>query len=73
VIAYSLHQNIIDAVTGGHDVTRRNNHGSTTCSKISASRAAFRCRSSRSMDNPALNAFATGLNRKQYAITSQPD
>ena len=47
----------------------RRSRGSTICWKISASRAASRCRSSRSWRTPALNAFASGMNEKQYAVT----
>ncbi len=46
-IAYKFHQSMIDALTGGHEVTRKEEPSSTICWKISASRAAFRCRSSR--------------------------
>jgi heat shock protein HtpX len=45
VIAYFFHQSMIDAVTGGHDVTRQEEPRLYICLKISASRAASPCRS----------------------------
>ena len=47
----------------------RKSRGFTICWKICASRAASPCRRWRIADDDALNAFATGLNEKQYSIT----
>ena len=70
LIAYKFHQSMIDAVTGGaRGDARRRSRGSTICWKISASRAASPCRSCKVMEDDALNAFATGMNEKQYSIT----
>src|SRR6185295_6392659 len=44
-IAYFFNQRLIDAVTGGEEVTRKDQPGSTISLRTSASRAAFRCRS----------------------------
>lgn len=48
VIAYYFHQSMIDALTGGREVTRAEQPRLYTLWKISASRAASPCRSSRS-------------------------
>ena len=69
VIAYYFHQSMIDAVTGGREVTRPNSRGSTICWKTCAFRAASPCPKLKVMESDALNAFATGMNEKQYAIT----
>lgn len=45
LIAYRFHQRMIDALTGGHEVTRREQPRLYNLLEISASRAAFRCRS----------------------------
>ena len=47
VIAYFFHQSMIDAVTGGEESPGSSSPGSTISWKISASRAASRCRNSR--------------------------
>src|SRR6476660_4223716 len=69
VIAYFFHQNMIDAVTGGEDVTRQQqprlyNLLENLCISRGISMPKLKV-----MDSPALNAFATGLNRRQYAVT----
>lgn len=69
VIAYYFHQSIIDAVTGGHTVARKDeprlyNLLENLCISRGIAMPALKV-----MDSPALNAFATGLNDKQYAIT----
>jgi heat shock protein HtpX len=69
LIAYRFHQAMIDAVTGGHDVTRKDeprlyNLLENLC--ISRGIAMPRLKL---VDTPALNAFATGLNERQYAIS----
>lgn len=69
VIAYLFHQSIIDTVTGGHAVTRQEeprlyNLLENLC--ISRGIAMPRLKI---MDSPALNAFTTGLNQRQYSIT----
>jgi heat shock protein HtpX len=47
VIAYFFHQNMIDAMTGGQESRAGRSRGSTIFWKISASRAASPCPSSR--------------------------
>ncbi len=68
-IAYRYHQAIIDALTGGHDVSRQEqpriyNLLENMCISRGISMPKLKL-----MDSPALNAFASGLTEKQYAIT----
>ena len=69
VIAYFFHQNMIDAVTGGREVTRREaprlyNLLENLCISRGITMPKLKI-----MDSNALNAFATGMNQKQYSIT----
>jgi heat shock protein HtpX len=69
LIAYKFHQALIDAVTGGRDVTRREEPRLyNLLENLCISRGMTMPRL-KSIASPALNAFATGLNEKQYAIT----
>ena len=68
-IAYFFHQNIIDAVTGGEEVTRQQvprlyNLLENLCISRGIAMPKLKV-----MDSEALNAFATGLNRRQYSVT----
>ncbi len=69
VIAYFFHQNMIDAVTGGEAVTRQQqprlyNLLENLCISRGVAMPKLKI-----MDSPALNAFAAGLNPRQYSIT----
>src|SRR5215475_959828 len=69
LIAYRFHQSMIDAVTGGHEVTRAEapklyNLLENLCISRGITMPTLRI-----ADDDALNAFATGLNEKQYSIT----
>ncbi len=69
LIAYQFHQAMIDAVTGARPVTRREepqlyNLLETLCISRGITMPTLRI-----ADDDALNAFATGLNQKQYSIT----
>jgi len=69
LIAYQFHQSIIDAVTGGRTVTRQQeprlyNLLENLCISRGISMPKLKV-----MESGALNAFATGLNQRQYAIT----
>ncbi len=69
VIAYFFHQSIIDAVTGGTDVTRQEqprlyNLLENLCISRGISMPKLKI-----VDSDALNAFATGLNQRQYAVS----
>jgi heat shock protein HtpX len=69
VIAYFFHQNMIDAVTGGEDVTRQQQPRLYNLLENLCISRGIPMPKLKVMDSPALNAFATGLNRRQYAIT----
>src|SRR3977135_578850 len=69
VIAYYFHQSMIDAVTGGHDVTRAEqprlyNLLENLCISRGIPMPKFKL-----IERRALNAFASGMNEKQYAVT----
>ncbi len=69
IVAYFFHQKIIDLVTGGRDVTRAQqprlyNQLENLCISRGIPMPKLKV-----MESPALNAFATGLNPRQYAIT----
>ncbi|EJW11745.1 Heat shock protein HtpX [Rhodovulum sp. PH10] len=68
-IAYRFHQTMIDAVTGGRTVTRTDvprlwNLLENLCISRGITMPRLTV-----MESDALNAFATGLNEKQYAVT----
>ena len=69
VIAYFVHQSIIDAVTGGEDVTRLQQPRLYNLLENLCISRGIPMPKLKVMDSDALNAFATGLNRSQYAIT----
>src|SRR5437867_849901 len=69
VIAYFFHQNMIDAVTGGEDVTRQQQPRLYNLLENLCISRGIPMPKLKVMDSPALNAFAAGLNRRQYSIT----
>src|SRR5882757_8542786 len=69
VIAYFFHQNMIDAVTGGEDVTRQQQPRLYNLLENLCISRGIPMPKLKIMDSPALNAFATGLNQRQYAVT----
>jgi heat shock protein HtpX len=69
VIAYFFHQSMIDAVTGGHDVTRQEQPRLYNLLENLCISRGITMPKLKIMESPALNAFATGLNPRQYAIT----
>jgi heat shock protein HtpX len=69
VIAYFFHQSIIDAVTGGEDVTRLQQPRLYNLLENLCISRGIPMPKLKVMDSDALNAFATGLNRRQYAVT----
>lgn len=69
VIAYFFHQSMIDAVTGGHDVTRQEEPRLYNLLENLCISRGITMPKLKIMDSPALNAFATGLNPRQYSIT----
>jgi heat shock protein HtpX len=69
LIAYKFHQSMIDAVTGGHDVTRQEQPRLYNLLENLCISRGIAMPKLKVMDSDALNAFATGLNEKQYSIT----
>lgn len=69
VIAYFFHQSIIDAVTGGRDVTRKEQPRLYNLLENLCISRGIPMPKLKIMESDALNAFATGLNRRQYAVT----
>src|SRR6202163_1454034 len=69
VIAYFFHQSIVDAVTGGQAVTRqRQPRLYHLLGNLCISRG-IPMPKLKIIESDARNAFATGLNQRQYAIT----
>ena len=68
-IAYFFHQSIIDAVTGGEDVTRLQQPRLYNLLENLCISRGIPMPKLKVMDSDALNAFATGLNRRQYSVT----
>src|SRR3974390_1480957 len=69
VIAYYFHQAMIDAITGGREVSRQEEPRLyNLLENLCISRGITMPRL-KVMESGALNAFATGMNPKQYSIT----
>src|SRR5262245_55259339 len=68
-IAYYFHQSMIDALTGGHEVTRQEQPRIYNLLENMCISRGIPMPKLKIMESPALNAFATGLNEKQYSIT----
>src|SRR6516164_2842801 len=69
LIGYKFHQSMIDAVTGGRDVTRREEPRLYNLLENLCISRGITMPKLKVVDDEGLNAFATGLNDKQYAIT----
>jgi len=69
VIAYFFHQSIVDAVTGGEDVTRRQQPRLYNLLENLCISRGIAMPKLKIIESDALNAFATGLNQRQYAVT----
>jgi heat shock protein HtpX len=69
VIAYVFHQSMIDALTGGHGVSRKEQPRLYSLLENLCISRGIPMPKLKVMDSGAVNAFATGLNRRQYAIT----
>ena len=69
VIAYFFHQSMVDAITGGVDVTRQQQPRLYNLLENLCISRGIPMPKLKVMDSEALNAFATGLNRRQYAVT----
>jgi heat shock protein HtpX len=69
IIAYFFHQKMIDAVTGGEDVTRQQQPRLYNLLENLCISRGIPMPKMKVMESDALNAFATGLNGRQYAVT----
>jgi heat shock protein HtpX len=69
VIAYFFHQSLIDAVTGGDAVTRKEQPRLYNLLENLCISRGIPMPRLKVADDTALNAFASGLNQKQYSIT----
>jgi heat shock protein HtpX len=68
-IAYRFNQALIDAVTGGTEVTRKEEPRLYNLLENLCISRGIPMPKLKVMDDAALNAFASGLNQKQYSIT----
>src|ERR1700761_1940916 len=69
VIAYFFHQSIIDTVTGGEDGTRQEQPRLYNLLENLCISRGIPMPKLKIINSDALNAFATGLNQRQYAVT----
>jgi len=69
LIAYRFHQSMIDAVTGARPVDRREEPRLYNILENLCISRGIAMPTLRIAEDDALNAFATGLNQKQYSIT----
>jgi heat shock protein HtpX len=69
VIAYRFHQSIIDAITAGRAVTREEQPRLYNLLENLCISRGITMPKLKVVQSEALNAFATGLNQRQYAIT----
>jgi heat shock protein HtpX len=68
-IAYHFHQSMIDAITGGQEVSRREEPRLWNILENLCISRGLAMPKLKVVDSDALNAFASGLNEKQYSIT----
>jgi heat shock protein HtpX len=68
-IAYWFHQSMIDAVTSASDVSREEAPRLYRITENLCISRGITVPKLKIADDPALNAFATGMNERQYAIT----
>jgi heat shock protein HtpX len=69
LIAYRFHQRLIDLVTGGYEVTRREQPRLWDLLETLCISRGITMPKLKIIDTDALNAFATGMNPQQYSIT----
>src|SRR5260370_38699172 len=69
VIAYFFHQSIVDALTGGEAVTRQQQPRLYNLLENLCISRGIPMPKLKIIEDDALNAFATGLNQRQYAVT----
>ncbi len=68
-VAYFFHQSMIDAITGGREVTRIQQPRLYNILENLCISRGITMPKLKVMDSEALNAFATGMNQRQYSIT----
>ena len=68
-IAYYFHQSMIDALTGGREVTRTEQPRLYNLLENLCISRGITMPKLKIMESDALNAFSTGMNEKQYSIT----
>src|SRR5262245_26453264 len=68
-IAYKFHQNMIDAITGGQEVTSQEQPRLYNLLENLCISRGITMPKLKVMESGSLNAFATGMNEKQYSIT----
>ena len=68
-IAYKFHQSLIDAITGGREVTREEEPRLYNLLENLCISRGIPMPKLKVMESDALNAFATGLTEQQYSIT----
>ena len=69
VVAYYFHQDMIDALTGGREVQRKDEPRLYNILENLCISRGIPTPKLKIMDSEALNAFATGMNAKQYSVT----
>src|SRR5712691_4749618 len=69
LIAYKFHQSMIDAITGGREVTRQEEPRLWNLLENLCISRGITMPKLKVMETDALNAFASGLNDKQYSVT----
>src|SRR5215813_8051227 len=69
LIAYKFHQAMIDAITGGREVTRQEQPRLYNLLENLCISRGITMPKLKVMESDALNAFATGMNEKQYSVT----
>jgi heat shock protein HtpX len=69
VVAYYFHQSMIDAVTGGREIQRADDPRLYTILENLCISRGIPTPKLKVIESDALNAFATGMNAKQYSIT----
>src|SRR5271165_6448420 len=69
LIAYKFHQSMIDVVTGGREVTRQQEPRLYNLIENLCISRGIPAPKLRLIEDDSLNAFATGMNDKQYSIT----
>jgi heat shock protein HtpX len=69
VLAYFFHQSMIDAITGGREVTRKQEPRLYNLLENLCISRGITMPKLKVIEEDALNAFATGLNERQYSIT----